>query len=95
MESCGAHLRGIAKIVPPPEYVPRKGGYDDVNITIRTPICQIVTGKQGLYQQINVSKNRITVKDFEKLANTKEFRTPPHFDYEVRRTATSVRCYAR
>jgi len=52
MEECGAHLRGIAKIVPPKEYVPRRGGYDDVNMPIPAPISQIVTGKLGIYQQV-------------------------------------------
>jgi len=36
--------------------VPRKGGYDvnQLDVTIPAPICQVVTGKQGLYQQINI-----------------------------------------
>ena len=28
MESQGAHLAGVAKIIPPPEWVPRKAGYN-------------------------------------------------------------------
>ena len=79
--SVGAHKYGIAKVFPPPEYVPKKGGYDDVNVSIPTPIYQILTGKQGLSQKTNnVQKNRICVKDFEKLVSGKEFNTPPHFD---------------
>ena len=70
MESCGAHKAGIAKVVPPPEYVARRGGYNDIkDFIIPAPISQIVTGKQGVYQQINVQKKPITVGQFEVIAN--------------------------
>jgi len=74
MESCGAHKAGIAKVVPPPEYMPRKGGYDieKLGVTIPAPICQMVTGKQGLYQQINVQKKKMTVPEFKKLAESSQ-----------------------
>ncbi|XP_073848965.1 uncharacterized protein isoform X2 [Musca autumnalis] len=85
MESQGAHKAGLAKVVPPPEWVPRKQGYDDLDalkITIPAPICQVVTGKQGLYQQINIQKKPLTVKQFRDLANTERYCPPKHFDYE-------------
>ncbi|KAM7344854.1 uncharacterized protein ACRADG_011412 isoform 2-T4 [Cochliomyia hominivorax] len=85
MESQGAHKAGLAKVVPPPEWVPRKSGYDDLDalkITIPAPICQVVTGKQGLYQQINIQKKPLTVKQFSELASTERYQTPKHFDYE-------------
>lgn len=46
MESKGAHLAGVAKVIPPPEWKPRKSGYniDDINMTIPAPICQLVSG---------------------------------------------------
>ncbi|XP_065370031.1 probable lysine-specific demethylase 4B isoform X3 [Calliphora vicina] len=85
MESQGAHKAGLAKVVPPPEWVPRKSGYNDLDalkITIPAPICQVVTGKQGLYQQINIQKKPLTVKQFSELASTERYQTPKHFDYE-------------
>ncbi|XP_076623452.1 lysine-specific demethylase 4C isoform X1 [Colletes latitarsis] len=84
MESKGAHKAGLAKVIPPPEWIPRKGGYnlDDLNLTIPAPICQVVTGKQGLYQQINIQKKSMTVKEYSKLANSERYNTPRHFDYE-------------
>ncbi|XP_037918326.1 uncharacterized protein LOC119656091 isoform X3 [Hermetia illucens] len=84
MESQGAHKAGLAKVVPPPEWVPRKSGYniDDMDITIPAPICQVVTGKQGLYQQINIQKKALTIKQFRDLANTERYVTPKHFDFE-------------
>lgn len=60
---------GIAKVVPPKEYVPRKGGYGDIDdLEIPAPISQIVTGKQGLYQQINIQKKAMTVREFREYA---------------------------
>ncbi|RUS80961.1 hypothetical protein EGW08_011281 [Elysia chlorotica] len=82
MESCGAHKMGIAKVIPPKEWIPRKGGYDDIDLMIPSPIEQVVTGQQGLYTQINVQKKPMHVKEFEELANSPRYRTPTHFDYE-------------
>ncbi|XP_060556454.1 uncharacterized protein LOC132717074 isoform X2 [Ruditapes philippinarum] len=82
IESQGAHKAGVAKIIPPKEWVPRKAGYDDLDITIPAPIVQEVYGSQGLYTQYNIQKKSIHVKDFEKLANGERFRTPKHFDYD-------------
>ncbi|XP_011313224.1 lysine-specific demethylase 4C-like isoform X2 [Fopius arisanus] len=84
MESKGAHKAGLAKVIPPPEWVPRKGGYDieGMDLTIPAPICQVVTGKQGLYQQINIQKKSMTIQEYQKLANSERYGTPKHFDYE-------------
>ncbi|KAL0103662.1 hypothetical protein PUN28_017730 [Cardiocondyla obscurior] len=84
MESQGAHKAGLAKVIPPPEWVPRKRGYnlDELDLTIPAPICQVVTGKQGLYQQINIQKKSLTVQEYSKLANSDRYATPRHFDYE-------------
>ncbi|XP_063978608.1 lysine-specific demethylase 4A-like isoform X2 [Diachasmimorpha longicaudata] len=84
MESKGAHKAGLAKVIPPPEWIPRKGGYDveSMDLTIPAPICQVVTGKQGLYQQINIQKKSMTIQEYQKLANSERYATPKHFDYE-------------
>lgn len=82
MESCGAHKAGVAKVIPPPEWVPRRAGYDDLEMTIPAPITQVVTGCQGLYQQYNIQKKPLTIKEFEKLANSDRYRTPKHFDFD-------------
>lgn len=34
------------QVIPPKEWIPRKS-YEDVDITIPTPILQVVTGTQG------------------------------------------------
>lgn len=80
----GAHKAGIAKVIPPKEWVPRKEGYnlENLNITIPSPICQVVTGKQGLFQQINIQKKPMTVKQFSVLANSVKYCTPRHSDWD-------------
>ncbi|KAG6459988.1 hypothetical protein O3G_MSEX011691 [Manduca sexta] len=84
MESKGAHKAGLAKVIPPPEWVPRKAGYDleQLNVTIPAPICQVVTGKQGLFQQINIQKKSMTVKQFAVMANSAKYCTPRHINYD-------------
>lgn len=84
MESKGAHKGGIAKVVAPKEWIPRKSGYDlkDINLSIPAPICQVVNGKQGLYQQYNIQKKTMTVQEFYDMANSDKYNTPHHRDYE-------------
>ncbi|XP_041356652.1 lysine-specific demethylase 4C-like isoform X2 [Gigantopelta aegis] len=82
IESQGAHKAGLAKIIPPREWVPRKRGYDDIDIVIPAPISQMVTGCQGLYTQYNIQKKSLHVKEFEKMANSDRYKTPSHFDYD-------------
>lgn len=84
MESKGAHKAGLAKVIPPPEWVPRRSGYDldALNVTIPAPICQVVTGKQGLFQQINIQKKSMTVKQFAVMANSAKYCTPRHSSFD-------------
>ncbi|XP_030382799.1 probable lysine-specific demethylase 4A isoform X2 [Scaptodrosophila lebanonensis] len=84
MESRGAHLAGLARIKPPKEWVPRKSGYDieNINMTIPAPICQVVTGTQGMYQQINIQQRQMTLRQFMEKANSELHQTPRHLDYE-------------
>lgn len=72
------------QIIPPNEWVPRRSGYnlDDINITIKSPILQFVTGKQGFYQQLNVQKKPMTVKEYYHKACSERYATPKYFDYE-------------
>ncbi|ALC42738.1 Kdm4A [Drosophila busckii] len=85
MESRGAHKAGIVKIIPPREWKPRKSGYDieNINMTIPAPICQVVTGAHGLYQQINIQQRRqMTLRQFMEKANSELHQTPRHIDYD-------------
>ncbi|CAF0727957.1 unnamed protein product [Brachionus calyciflorus] len=82
IESKGAHKIGLAKIIPPSEWVPRKSGYDNLdNIKIKTPISQRVEGKEGIYTQYNIQTKGLYLSEFEKLANSKNYQTPSHKDY--------------
>ncbi|KAL3869805.1 hypothetical protein ACJMK2_042440 [Sinanodonta woodiana] len=82
MESQGAHKAGIAKVIPPAEWIPRRSGYRDIDMVIPAPISQVVSGYQGLFTQYNIQKKATNVKEFEKLANSDRYKTPRHFDYE-------------
>lgn len=77
-------LTPFLQIIPPKEYVPRKGSYDieDLNVTIPAPICQVVTGKQGIYQQINIQKKAMCVKEFKELAESDRYKPPKHDDHD-------------
>lgn len=72
------------KVIPPSEWVPRKSGYDteSIKVTIPSPISQVVSGKQGLYQQINVQRRPLSLQQFRDLANSERYSTPRHYDYE-------------
>ncbi|EDW58766.1 probable lysine-specific demethylase 4A [Drosophila virilis] len=85
MESRGAHKAGLVKIIPPKEWIPRRSGYDieNINMTIPAPICQVVTGAHGVYQQINIQQRRqMTLRQFMEKANSELHQTPRHFDYD-------------
>eukprot|EP00106_Octopus_bimaculoides_P022522 XP_014789964.1 PREDICTED: probable lysine-specific demethylase 4B [Octopus bimaculoides] len=82
MESQGAHKAGLAKVIPPPEWTPRRVGYENVDLMVPAPITQVVSGCQGLYTQYNIQRKGIHVKEFEKLANSDRYHTPRHSDYE-------------
>ncbi|XP_060093347.1 lysine-specific demethylase 4C isoform X2 [Heteronotia binoei] len=82
MESKGAHRAGLAKVIPPKEWSPRKC-YDDIDdLIIPAPIQQMVTGQSGLFTQYNIQKKAMTVKEFRRLANSDKYCTPRYIDYE-------------
>ncbi|XP_071953991.1 lysine-specific demethylase 4A-like [Antedon mediterranea] len=81
MESKGAHKAGVAKIIPPPEFVARSN-YDDLDLVIPAPIQQEVTGQQGLYTQYNIQKKPIHLRDYKRMAESRKYTTPIHEDYE-------------
>ncbi|XP_061485531.1 lysine-specific demethylase 4C isoform X2 [Rhineura floridana] len=82
IESKGAHRAGLAKVIPPKEWKPRKC-YDDIDgLIIPAPIQQMVTGQSGLFTQYNIQKKPMTVKEFRQLAYSDKYCTPRHLDYE-------------
>ncbi|KAM4708756.1 lysine-specific demethylase 4B-like [Discoglossus pictus] len=82
IESCGAHRAGLAKIIPPKEWKPRRT-YDDLDeMVIPAPIQQVVTGQSGLFTQYNIQKKQMTVGEYRKLANSDKYCTPRHQDFD-------------
>ncbi|XP_061094883.1 lysine-specific demethylase 4B isoform X4 [Conger conger] len=82
IETQGAHRAGLAKVIPPKEWKPRRS-YDTIEeMVIPAPIMQVVTGQSGLFTQYNIQKKPITVGEYRKLANSKKYCTPPHKDFD-------------
>lgn len=85
MEAEGAGEAGVARIIPPVEYNPRKSGYSDssaYNFTIEMPSSQCVASlgdkQDGAYQQVVVSIDPMSVEKFKKTAESARYCTPPH-----------------
>ncbi|XP_048353749.1 lysine-specific demethylase 4B-like [Sphaerodactylus townsendi] len=82
IESQGAHRAGLAKVIPPEEWKPRRS-YDDIdNMVIPAPIQQVVTGQSGLFTQYNIQKKPMLVGDYRRLANSEKYCTPRHQDFD-------------
>ncbi|XP_061680073.1 lysine-specific demethylase 4A isoform X2 [Syngnathoides biaculeatus] len=82
MESRGAHRAGMAKVIPPTGWRPRKS-YDDTDeLVIPAPIQQVVTGQSGLFTQYNIQKKPMTVREFRKTSNTDKFCHPRSVDFD-------------
>ncbi|XP_023809821.1 lysine-specific demethylase 4A isoform X3 [Oryzias latipes] len=81
MESQGAHRAGIAKVIPPKGWKPRRT-YDDVDdLLIPAPIQQVVTGQSGLFTQYNIQKKPMLVHEFQKTSNLDKFCSPRFVDF--------------
>ncbi|TRY65355.1 hypothetical protein DNTS_005930 [Danionella cerebrum] len=82
MESQGAHRAGLAKVIPPKGWRPRRS-YDDIDdFVIPAPIQQMVAGQSGLFTQYNIQKKPLTVQEFRRLANSDMYCTPRYLNYE-------------
>ncbi|XP_048111122.1 lysine-specific demethylase 4C [Alosa alosa] len=82
MESQGAQRAGLAKVIPPKGWKPRRT-YDDIDdLVIQAPIQQMVAGQSGLFTQYNIQKKPQTVKEFRQLANSDKYCTPRHLSFE-------------
>ncbi|XP_053780421.1 lysine-specific demethylase 4D-like [Desmodus rotundus] len=82
IESQGAHRAGLAKIIPPKEWKARQS-YDDISdILIAAPLQQVASGRAGVFIQYHKKKKAMTVGQYRRLANSGQYRTPPHVDFE-------------
>lgn len=82
METQGAHVAGLAKVIPPKEWKPRRSYETIEDMVIPAPIMQVVTGQSGLFTQYNIQKKSMTVGEYRKLANSKKYNTPQHKDFD-------------
>uniref|UniRef100_A0A671M5E5 [histone H3]-trimethyl-L-lysine(9) demethylase n=1 Tax=Sinocyclocheilus anshuiensis TaxID=1608454 RepID=A0A671M5E5_9TELE len=82
MESQGAHRAGLAKVIPPKDWKPRRNYGDIDDFVIQAPIQQMVAGQSGLFTQYNIQKKPLTVQEFRRLANSDMYCTPRYLNYE-------------
>uniref|UniRef100_A0A915JG21 [histone H3]-trimethyl-L-lysine(9) demethylase n=1 Tax=Romanomermis culicivorax TaxID=13658 RepID=A0A915JG21_ROMCU len=78
IESKGAHLAGIAKIIPPSEWKPRRVGYDGediLNFRIVSPIDQTVIGQQDV-DEWNITRLRTILSDVMSQQKIEGVNTP-------------------
>ncbi|XP_073688515.1 uncharacterized protein [Garra rufa] len=74
IETQGAHRAGLAKVIPPKEWKPRRSYETIEEMVIPAPIMQVVTGQSGLFTQYNIQKKSMTVGEYRKLANSKKLK---------------------
>lgn len=76
MESKGAHLAGLAKVIPPPGWRPRQNlDYDNdpavLSLTIAVPIRQEVIGDtargSGVYHVLNMQQKSMKVGEYKQV----------------------------
>ncbi|CAF0775818.1 unnamed protein product, partial [Didymodactylos carnosus] len=77
IEAQNAHRIGLAKIIPPKEWIAREGGYNNIqSMDVKSPIKQEVHGKDGIYEIYNIQQKTLNLAEFEKLSNNDRFRAP-------------------
>jgi hypothetical protein len=82
IESTGANKIGLAKVIPPREWSPRKGGYDDLKLQIKSPIKQQIRGSNGVFQQfVTHYKKSMRIQDFQAESQSDHYRTPVHTNF--------------
>lgn len=86
IESLGAHQIGLAKIIPPKEWTPRKLGYQQKQINetlVKNPIKQEIRGKNGIYSVDNIQQRSIKLNQFQRLASTHRYATPQGISHDL------------
>ena len=83
MESLGAHKAGVAKIVPPKNWVARKVGYDltEMDIRIKTQVEQSLSKTKvvgAFITQTEQSTPYSTLPQFHRLATSLKHLPPQH-----------------
>ncbi|QQP36234.1 Uncharacterized protein FKW44_021274, partial [Caligus rogercresseyi] len=88
MESQGAHHAGIAKIILPEGWTPRKAGYalDTLkDLSIKRPIKQTFTNvgeDKRAFQTKSSSREPMSVLEYYEMSMSSTYRTPQHHSYE-------------
>lgn len=87
LEASEAYKAGICRVVVPPDWEPRKTGYNpsDIDLTIPSPVRQNISCSQvdGAFKTL-ADRNipPINIEQYMKLATSDKYLTPPHDSYE-------------
>ncbi|KER33994.1 hypothetical protein T265_00193 [Opisthorchis viverrini] len=82
IEELGAHHIGLCKVIPPPGWSARVGGYTDIDsMVVEKPVSQTTFGGRGVYFQNITATRNLTFKEFSELANSSAHCTPSHRDW--------------
>ena len=66
-----AEFMHFYQVIPPKEWIPRRSGYDDIDLMIPAPIKQqCIYGLKGSFKVFNLSKKAMTVKEYRQLATS-------------------------
>jgi jumonji domain-containing protein 2 len=74
---------GIFKVVAPKKWVPRKSGYDNMDLVVRKPIEQNVHGTKGIYELVYFIKESKPVERFKKMVIDLDKLTDGKSDLEI------------
>jgi len=67
----------LCQIIPPKEWIPRRSGYENIDLTIPAPIKQhCVYGSKGTFKVFNLSKKAMTVQEYRQMANSEKWAKP-------------------
>lgn len=86
IEARGAHKVGLAKIVPPKEWLARKSGYKHKEIDnklVENPIKQEVRGRDGVYSVFNIQQPSIKLSSFQRLACSGRYAAPSEISNDL------------
>lgn len=83
IESTGSHEAGVVKIVPPDNYVPRRSGYNDLelfgcNIPEHSSQCFATMGDadSGAFELVNIPIDPMSITEYQLLASRPEYSLP-------------------
>ena len=80
---------GMAKVIPPDNWIARKQGYQKINANVTHPVKQLVSGLAGIYQVILISENSMPYQRY-KAYSIKRDPSPKLVTEDIERLVFSI-----